>query len=114
MKIADQYLHDTGETVGQAVARLHKHMTAEKAGQYIGFSGSTELRRYLKRRGIPDPWPLTKVHGRAKPITPEILSEFLRRTGDGESTKEVAKDLGFKPHSFRQHLTRAKKATSHD
>lgn len=49
----EEYYKATGETIGQAVARLHKTMGVEHAAHYVGFASATDLRRYLSRRGEP-------------------------------------------------------------
>ena len=94
MTIADDYLRDTGETVGQAVARLHKHMGVEQAAQFIGYSTSTDLRKYLNRRGIEDPWPLGRKPNHS-PINPdEVLRWAELRHRKRMSSRQAAAVIG--------------------
>lgn len=106
--IPSQYLQDTGETIGQAVKRIHKTHTVEQAAHYVGYASATDLRRYLRERGIPDPWPpVYRGKRAARRIPDQAMRDYCRRTAAGEDASEVAEDLGFGHGSFRQKIKRA-------
>lgn len=111
--IPSQYLQDTGETIGQAVKRIQKTHTVEQAAHYVGYASSTDLRRYLRERGILDPWPPAYRGKRAaRSIPDQAMRDYCRRTAAGEDGKRVAADLGFGHGSFRQKLKRADPAVA--
>lgn len=87
MTIADDYFAETGETVGQAAKRLHAEgINVERASHMIGYSTSSDLRKYLRRRGMHCPWPLKPVPVQGKPprkVTDEMIERYaeLRLSG---------------------------------
>ena len=103
----EEYYKVTGETIGQAVARIHKTMSVEHAAHYIGFVSSTDLRRYLARRGIPDPWPLV-YRGKRKHhrISEEAMVEYCRRILRGEPKGKAERDMGYRPYVLSQKMRR--------
>ena len=110
---ADRYYAATGETVGRAVARIHKTMSVQHAAHYIGFLTATELRKYLSRRGLPDPWPMAyRGKRRCRVVTEEAIIEYCRRVSLGEPRGEVEKSMGYGDCTMRQCLRRAGKETA--
>lgn len=103
----DEYYKTTGETIGQAVARLHKTVGIEYAAHYVGFASATDLRRYLARRGIPDPWPLAyrgkRQHHR---VSEQDMVEYCRRIIRGEPKGEAEKNMGYGRYVLRQKMRR--------
>ena len=103
----EEYYKVTGETIGQAVARLHKTVGIEYAAHYVGFASATDLRRYLARRGIPDPWPLAyrgkRQHHR---VSEQDMVEYCRRIIRGEPKGEAEKDMGYGRYVLRQKMRR--------
>lgn len=103
----EEYYKATGETVGQAVARLHKTMGVEHAAHYVGFASSTDLRRYLARRGIPDPWPMAYRGKRQRHrVSDEDMVEYCRRIIRGEPKGKAERDMGYGACVLSQKLRR--------
>lgn len=103
----EEYYKTTGETIGQAVARIHKTMGIEHAAHYVGFASSTDLRRYLESRGIPDPWPLAYRGKRQRHrVSDEDMVTYCRRVLRGEHRGEVERDMGFGSCVLRQKFRR--------
>lgn len=103
----EEYYKATGETIGQAVARLHKTMGIEHAAHYVGFASATDLRRYLSRRGIPDPWPLAYRGKRQRHrVSDADMIEYCRRVLRGEPRGAVERDMGFGACVLAQKLRR--------
>lgn len=92
----EEYYKSTGETIGQAVARIHKTMGVEHAAHYVGFASATDLRRYLARRGIPDPWPMAYRGKRQRHrVSDEDMVEYCRRIIRGEPKGKAERDMGY-------------------
>ena len=103
----DEYYKTTGETIGQAVARLHKTVGVEYAAHYVGFASATDLRRYLARRGIPDPWPLAYRGKRQRHrVSEEDMVEYCRRILRGEPKMKAEKDMGYGAYVLAQKMRR--------
>lgn len=100
-RIHNRYYEETGETVAQAVARLHKSLSVQLCAEFIGYATSTDLRKYLRRRGVADPWPVAKARGRCNPIPPEILAVYKQRIAAGKSSRQAGAGLPFDHHSLR-------------
>lgn len=110
MTIADTYYADTGETVGQAVKRLHAGgYRIEAAARFIGYT-STDLRLYLERRAIPCPWPklpIASVRGRPPiKITDEALERYAALRAEGVRASEAAKAVGHPPENVYSAIKR--------
>lgn len=92
----EEYYKATGETIGQAVARIHKTMGVEHAAHYVGFASATDLRRYLARRGIQDPWPMAYRGKRQRHrVSDEDMVEYCRRIIRGEPKGKAERDMGY-------------------
>lgn len=105
--IPEEYYKATGETIGQAVARLHKTMGVEHAAHYVGFASATDLRRYLARRGIPDPWPMAYRGKRQRHrVSDEDMVEYCRRIIRGEPKGKAERDMGYGACVLSQKLRR--------
>ena len=103
----EQYYKATGETIGQAVARLHKTAGIEYVAHYVGFASATDLRRYLARRGIPDPWPLAYRGKRQRHrVSEQDMVEYCRRIIRGEPKGEAEKNMGYGRYVLRQKMRR--------
>lgn len=104
---ADEYFKSTGETIGQAVARIHTTMGVEHAAHYVGFASATDLRRYLARRGIPDPWPMAYRGKRQRHrVSDEDMVEYCRRIIRGEPKGKAERDMGYGACVLSQKLRR--------
>lgn len=104
MTIANRYLLDTGETVGQAVRAMHAEgKTIEQAARIIGYRTSSDLRKHLRHRAIDCPWD-KKHDGRGKPpivVTDSAMEYYAKARACGMSATEAARHVGFTPQQLQ-------------
>jgi AraC-like DNA-binding protein len=100
MTIADEYYADAGETVGQAVKRLHADgFSIERASRLIGYATSSDLRKWLDRRGLECPWPKSHA-GRGHPpikIDEKALEQYVELRLAGRTATEASAAVGHTP-----------------
>ena len=98
MTISQTYHADAGETVGQAVKRMHADgFSIERASRIIGYCTSSDLRKYLARRGLECPWP-KKHGGRGHPpikIPESAIEQYVALRLKGMRSREAGKIVGF-------------------
>lgn len=114
MTIAEDYFADTGETVGQACIRLHKEgKNIEFARLRCGYSSTSDLRLYLRRRGLVCPWPITNSsQKRGKPetkVTDAVMEKYAALRWQKVSAPEAAKQVGQKLASIRSAIQRRRR-----
>ncbi len=107
MTIAEDYFADAGETVGQAVKRMHADgFSIERASQMIGYCTSSDLRKYLARRGLECPWPKNTYRGRRGhppiKITDAVMERYVAMRHSGVFAKDAAADVGFNADQIRK------------
>lgn len=105
MTIANEYLADTGETVGQAALRMYAAgISVEHAARSIGYATSSDLRKHLARRGLECPWPPSRAFPhRGRPpvkITDKVLDRYCALRQAGNTSEDAAKRLGHSERSI--------------
>ncbi|MBU0792295.1 MAG: hypothetical protein KKC55_17810 [Gammaproteobacteria bacterium] len=105
--IADLYFADTGETVGKACKSMHAGgISIERASQIIGYKTSSDLRKYLARRGIECPWPKKRAGspGGHPPIriTDNMMERYVDLRRAGVLADIAAREAGHSRDSIRQ------------
>lgn len=105
MTIASDYYARTGESVIEAVKRLHTEgIKVERAAQQIGFYSSSDLRKWLSKRGLSCPWPKKPHPNRGRPpikITDAMMEQYAALRHSGVSAPEAAKAVGKSPTHIR-------------
>lgn len=110
MTIAEEYFEATGETVGAACLRLYAAgVKVNAASNRIGYSSSSDLRKYLERRGIQCPWPkIGEDKPRGRPpykLTDDKLEAFAALLKSGMTKTQAAKVVGHQ----KDHLVKSLK-----
>lgn len=105
MTISDDYFEDTGETVGKAAIRLHAlGISIEQAAHQIGYATSSDLRKWLDRRGLECPWPPSRAFPhRGRPqikITDKVLDDYCALRLGGAMSSEACSILGHSERSI--------------
>lgn len=105
MTISDDYFADTGETVGKAAIRLHAlGISIEQAAHQIGYATSSDLRKWLARRGLECPWPPSRAFPhRGRPqikITDKVLDDYCALRLGGAMSSEACSILGHSERSI--------------
>jgi len=105
MTISDDYFADTGETVGKAAIRMHAlGISIEQAAHQIGYATSSDLRKWLARRGLECPWPPSRAFPhRGRPqvkITDKVLDDYCALRLGGAMASEACSILGHSERSI--------------
>ena len=108
MTIADRYYILTGRTVSEACRILHeKGVSIESAAHTIGFSTSSDLRRYLACRQITCPWPkMTRTRKAPYVISVAALARYVALLESGISSRKAAALVGHDRGCLRAALLR--------
>lgn len=105
MTISDDYFADSGETVGKAAIRMHAlGISIEQAAHQIGYATSSDLRKWLARRGLECPWPPSRAFPhRGRPqikITDKVLDDYCALRLGGAMASEACEILGHSERSI--------------
>jgi len=108
--IATEYLADTGETVGQACERLAAAgVPMNTAAVEIGYYSSSDLRKYLERRGLHCPWPKDLTRKRGHPperVTDAQAEHYAAMRAQGVPPLQAAEGTGHTPAQLRNAIKR--------
>ena len=100
MGIAEDYCWRSGETLSQAVTRMHAEgygITA--AAAEIGYTPG-DLRHALRKRHIACPWPpgsRVQMTGRAQTITEQMVTRYVAMRRAGKKVREACGVVGCSP-----------------
>lgn len=110
MTVATEYLADTGETVSQACERLFADgVPMNVAAVEIGYYSSSDLRRYLERRGRSCPWPKDLNRKRGRPplgVTDAQAEHYAAMRAQGVPPLQAAEGTGHTPAQIRNAIKR--------
>lgn len=110
MTIATTYLEDAGETVGQACERLAAAgVPMNAAATQIGYYSSSDLRKYLERRGLNCPWPKDLQRRRGHPparVTGAQAEHYATQRAQGVPPLQAAEGTGHTPAQIRNAIKR--------
>lgn len=106
MTIADDYLARTGESITQACVRLHAAgWGIQRTAKRLGYGNASDLRRYLRQRGIECPWPKDPSYARGGTpqikITMETINKYNALRKLGLSAQSAAVELGYSIRGIR-------------